>query len=406
MCNGALLPGLRAIYIPDKRPISFPSVVLAALRAPLDFVELNNSAISASAFYIPFITSLASKSYQLRHLVLRGSEVLFLELVYRLTSLRRLELKLSRAYMYPQTLAYLGNMANLMDLTLDVNASTPVLGNDRRLPPFFPKNCRRLGKLRKLHVIGTPSSITCVFDGLNLAGLTALVIDETDNAEGRTETFWRRCFEQISVCQAIEDIEINQLTNRNRPHEHYSLSASWFLPTLNFENLKSLVITGSALSGSVRHFRQLTSSSPKLKKLIVSPRYYSKGRSLECLYYFAQRCPDLREIHICIAYDIHKNLDAINKLPMSANYQHPLEKLCIHSQFGQVQQITHLVRIAEFLDLVFPNLPILETYDSKATEVPTWMGIQTIRVTLQTARINAFNQAKSELAMTSKESTV
>lgn len=406
-CDGPLLPGLRKIYIPDKNPIDFPAVVLAALRAPLDVVELNNSAISDRNFCIPFLTSLASESYQLHHLALCGSGNLSLEPVYRLTTLRRLKIRLSGTYLYPRTLQSLGNMANLMDLTLDVGASAPVPGTDGRLPPFSPENNGQPGKLRKLHIIGTPSSITRVFDGLNLASLTALVIDETNNTEGRTESFWRRCFEQISVCQAIEDIKIKQPTQNRSPHEHYSLSTSWFVSTLNLKNLKRLVITGSALSGSDRDFRQLAGAFPKLKKFLVPPGYYSEGRSLACLFYFAQECPELREINICIAYDIHKNLDAINKLPMpiTENYQHPLAILRIHSQLGQVQ-LTHSVQIAEFLDLVFPNLYILETYNSSAVEATIWTGIQTIRVALQTARFNAFDRAKSELAMMSKESAI
>ncbi|KAF8811974.1 hypothetical protein BYT27DRAFT_7275555 [Phlegmacium glaucopus] len=399
--SSPLLPGLRAIYIPDNVSIDFPSVVLVALGAPLDVVELNNSAISKNDFYIPFMTSLASASSQLGYLSLRGSGNISLEPVYRFTSLQQIEIRLPDIYLYPQTLRGLGNLSNLMDLTLDVGASLPLPGTDGRLSTSYPSSDSQFGRLARLHIIGTPSSITRVLDNIKLAGLTTLVIDEivNGNTAEHTEGFWKRCFDQISICHAIKNIEINQSTNRPRGHDHYSLSTSWFFPLFNLKNMKSLVINGSVLSGSDEDFRQLAGAFPKLKKLIVPPGYYSQGRTLACLFHFAQECPDLRKMKICVAFDINKNLDAIQGLPLTVitEHQHPLDKLYIHSQLGAMQP-THMVKIAEFLDLIFPNLSVLETYDSNTTEASNWTGIQTMCVALQAARnrVSASHRAKSK----------
>lgn len=402
ICDSPLLPGLKAIYIPDNNDaIDFASAILLVLGASLNVVELNNSAISEKNFFIPFLTSLAAKSPQIGRLALRGTENISLEHVYRLTNLQRLEIRLSDTYLYPQTLRRLGNLVDLSDLTLDVGASMPVPDMDTRLPAPSPSSIRTYGRLRKLHIIGIPSSITRVLDDINLASLTALVIDETlDNDTGEhAESFWRRCFYQISVCHVIEDIEINQSTNRHwRHHEYYSLSTSWFVSLLNLKNMKSLAINGLALSGSDEDFHVLAGAFPKLKKLIVPSEYYSHGRTVASLFYFAQKCPDLREVKICLAFDIHKNLDAIQKLPhtIRVNRRHPLEKLYINSEFGEILQPIHMVQVAQFLDLYFPNLSILETYDSNTTETSNWTGIQQIRVALQASRIDGIRRAKSE----------
>ena len=74
MYDGILLPGLKAVYIPDNDPIDFPSIMLLVLAsgASLDVVELNHRAISERNFFIPFLSSLVVP--QLGHLALRGTE--------------------------------------------------------------------------------------------------------------------------------------------------------------------------------------------------------------------------------------------------------------------------------------------------------------------------------------------
>ena len=389
MCDSLLLPGLKAIYIPDHNPIDFYSIMLLVSRASLDVVELNNIAISERNFFIPFLSSLASKSPQLVHLALRGSGNISLEPVYRLTSLQRLEIRFPGTYLYPQTLRRLGNLNNLVDLTLDVGASIPGPAIDVQRPTPISSY---FGMLKRLHIIGIPSSITRVLDDIKLASLTVLVIDETsDNSGSHTKSFWMRCFNQISMCQAIEDIEINQLRHRNWGHDNYSLSTSWFFSLSN--SLKSLVITGAALSGSDEDFHRLACGFPKLKKLIVPSESYSQGRTLASLFYFSQYCPDLCEIKICLGFDILKNLDAVKRL-RPVNPQHQLQKLYINSKFGQIQP-THTFQVAQFLDLLFPNLSILETYDSNTTETSNWTGIQEIRVAVKANRIKTFQQPMS-----------
>ena len=392
MRDNPLLPGLKAIYIPDNLnwSIDLPAVILLGLGASLDIVELNNSAISERSFFIPFLTSLASKSPQLSHLALRGTGNVSLEPVYRFTSLQRLQIRLSGIYLYPQTLRRLGNLTNLLDLTLDASMVTPV-PSDTRL--FTSPPSGNFGMLKRLHIIGIPSSITRVLDDINLTNLTALVIDEApDNTGSRPETFWKRCFDQISMCRAIEDIEINQLTHRSWGHEYYSLSTSWFMSLLTLQNVKSLVINDSALSGGDTDFRSMARAFPKLKKLIVPPAYYSKGRTLACLYYFSRYCPELQEIKICIHSDILRNLEAIRYLshPIPVNRRHPLQKLYINSQFGAMKP-AHTIQVAEFLHNIFSKLYILESYDSNTTEASNWAAVQQFYVALG----SAYNQGMS-----------
>ena len=394
MCDIPLLPCLKAIYIPDHNPIDFPSIMFLVSGASLNVVELNNIAISERNFFIPFLSLLASKSSQSRicQLALRGSGNVSLEPVYHLTGLQRLEIKLPDTYLYPKTLRRLEKLVDLVDLTLDVGASVPGPVIDAQQPDLISPN---LASLRKLHIIGIPSSITRILDDINLASLTTLVIDEMpDKSRNHTKSFWMRCFDQVSMCQTIEDIEINQLPDRSWGHDNYSLSTSWFLSLSN--SLKSLVITGSALSGSDEDFRQLACSFPKLEKLVIPAEYYSEGRTLASLFYFSQYCPHLYEIKICLGFDILKNLDWAKKVQHSipVNHWHPLQKLYINSKFGQIQPI-HTFQVAQFLDLLFPNLSILETYNSNSTESSSWAVIQEIRVAIKANRIKAFQRAMS-----------
>jgi hypothetical protein len=401
MRDRPLLPCLKAIYMPDyNNAIDFASVILLAMGTSLDVVELNHSAISQEDFIL-FLTLLATKSPQLRRLVLRGTGNVSLEHVFCFTNLQHLEIRLSGTYLDPQTLRRLGKLDNLLDLTLDVRASESAPALDTQLPiPFSSSH----GRLKSLHVIGNPSSIVRALTDISLASLSlnSLMKVVIDELPGRSRPypnlkgFWVRCFEQLSVCRAIEDIEINQCDKWRFDH---SLSISWFNPLFDLKNLKSLVINGSALSGSDTDFHRLAYSFPKLQKLIVPPDHYSQGRTLACLPYFSQECPDLREIQIGLAFDIDKNIRAIQELSSTirTNRQHPLEKLYIGSAFGKIE-LTHTLQVAQFLDLHFPNLCILEPYQSEiTTEVTTWKGIQETRVVLRAARIDAVHQTRSEM---------
>ena len=49
-----------------------------------------------------------------------------------------------------------------------------------------------------------------------------------------------------------------------------------------------------------------------------------------------------------------------------------------------------MIQVAQFLDLIFPNLSTLKAYaGSVAYEVSTWTKVQQIRKALQNARIKA-----------------
>jgi len=107
------------------------------------------------------------------------------------------------------------------------------------------------------------------------------------------------------------------------------------------------------------------------------------------VYIISRECPDLREVKIVISFDISDNLNAIKNLPhpIVRNHHHPLKKLYIDSDFGQLQPV-QLVQVVRFLDLIFPNLSTLETNNSKTIEVANWTGIHELCSALQDARIN------------------
>lgn len=401
--DSALLPSLKEIYMPDwNNSVNLALVKPLASGTSFNSLSLNDRAISDPDFFIPFLTLLATKSPQLHSLALNGTGDASLEPVFRFSNLRRLEIRLSRTYLCPQTFRRLGSLENLLDLTVDVSASGPSPSLHTLLPIPLPSY---YGMLRKLHIIGAPSSISGVLNYIRLPCLTNLVIDElSGNTIVDPKPFWVSCFQQLSLSQAIEDMEINQCERWNPNH---SLSNSWLDPLLDLKNMKSLVINGSSLSGSDQDFCRLAHSFHKLQKLILPPKHHSHGRTLACLPYFSQECPDLQEIKISVSHDILENLHAIQELPDThcRNPQHPLKGLHINSEFGEIQMV-HSIQVAQFLNLYFPNLLILEYYEPYpswasyypgSTEASTWEGIQLIRIALQTARIDAIFQTRSEM---------
>ena len=79
--------------------------------------------------------------------------------------------------------------------------------------------------------------------------------------------------------------------------------------------------------------------------------------------------------------------------PIIQDHQHPLESLHITSNFGPLNE-PDMIQVAQFLDLIFPNLSALKVYGS-SYEVSSWTQIQEIRVALQSARIKASLATKS-----------
>ena len=231
-----------------------------------------------------------------------------------------------------------------------------------------------------------------------LTNLTTLIIHAHDAG---TEDSWQRCFAIISTFLAIEDMEITQ--SRLMPHWHSAvhgdcaLSTSCFYPLYKLDNMTSFVINNSTLSGSDDGFRFLAYAFPKLKKFVEPCTLYAEGRTLACLGYFSQANADLREIRISLLSDISKNLKAINVpgRPVIQNHHHPLKKLYIASDFGSVD-LADMIKVAQFLDLIFPNLSTLEFHYSDRTENANWAKIQQIRLALQAARINASSASKMQ----------
>jgi hypothetical protein len=244
-------------------------------------------------------------------------------------------------------------------------------------------------QLRHLQIFGTTTSIRCILNELKgLTNLNALKIHELwDDTGGiSTDSSWRSFFEIISTFSSVEDIE---LFNRPQGRYYIIISISSLAPLCKLDNLKSFVVNDNVLSGSDEDFRLLAGGFSKLKKLVVPRPPFSDGRTLACLYYLSRECPDLREIKIALSSNVSNNLIAIKRLPhpIVRNLQHPLEKLYIDSDFGQLQP-TQLVEVARFLDRIFPNLSTLESYNPNTTEAANWAGIHELRSAIQDARIN------------------
>ena len=249
----------------------------------------------------------------------------------------------------------------------------------------------KLRQLRHLQILGTTAPIHCILDELKgLANLSTLKIDrESDTAlwgiqiedQDISET-WKSFFEVISTFSAVEDIEIYNLSRE-------SISASSLASLFRLDNLKSFVINDSIiLSGSDDDFRLLAGGFPKLKKFVFPRPLLSDRRTLVCLYFLSRDCPDLRGVAITLLSNISENLNAIKELPHPIiRNHHPLEKIYIDSDFGQLQPI-QLVQVARFLDLIFPNLSTLETNKSKSTEAANWAGIHELHSALREARMN------------------
>jgi hypothetical protein len=258
-------------------------------------------------------------------------------------------------------------------------------------------------KLKRLQLLGSPHSISRVLGGMKiLMNLTTLIIYETidDDSDPNTESSWQSCFSIISTFLALEDIEITQLHSKSSWRHHYALSTSCLSSLYKLPNVTSFVINNLTLSGSDDDFLFLAYAFPKLKKFVEpSVSRYSEGRTLASLLHFSQVNRDLREIKISLSSGISENLKAINVpgRPILQDHQHPLEKLYIASPFSSLN-LAHMIRVAQFLDLIFPNLSTLEAYDSSSNyndhETLNWTKIQQIRVALRAARINASTASK------------
>ena len=395
--DAPLLPGLKEIYIPDNlnTSLDFSSALLLASDSSLSSIHLDHSATSDRQFCIPFLFLLSINSPNLTHLSLRGTVDMSLELVPRFKNLQSLDLRLSGTYLGSQFLQDLGKLDNLLDLTLDTSPS-PIEAPTTR--PLTKQSDRSTFlRLRRLHIFGIPSSISRVLDDMHvLMNLTTLLIHEkTDDLGRHTESSWKRCFAIISTFPAIEDIQITQLEH-SPWRNHYRLSTSCFYPLYQLNNVKSFVIQNGTLSGSDEDFRFLACAFPKMIKFVEPSAAYSEGRTLACLLHFSQANRHLRELKISLAaLDISDNLKAINVIgrPIIQDLDHPLESLYISSKFGSLN-LPDMIQVAQFLDLIFPNLSTLEAYGSDTYEVLNWSKIQQIRVALQASRIKASSATK------------
>jgi hypothetical protein len=393
MRDSPLLPGLRKMYIPNDTSLDLSSALFLASGSTFDMVQVDGNAISDRQFFIPFLSTLYVKSPGLRHLALRGVVNASVEHIYRFTKLQSLELRLCNPHLYPQLLQKLGQLRHLLDLTIDTGDSRNVAAAGRSHTNLTSIGDSKFRQLRQLQLFGTATSIDRILNEMNgLANLTTLKINEAWDgwAGNSTDSSWRSSFQAISTFSAIEDIEITHALNR--PRGQYVLSISTLAPLFRLDNMKSFVVNfnNAAMSASDEELRLLACAFPKLNKFIVPPSFHhTPGRSLACLYHFSQKCPDLQEIKIGLSSHIFDSLEAMKKLPhpIVRNHRHPLKKLYIDSDFGQLKP-TYLVRIARFLDLIFPNLSTLETDNSKLTEAANWAGIHELRLALQDARIN------------------
>ena len=380
--DAPLLPGLKEIYIPNETSLDFSAALLLSSESSLNLVHLDNSAMSDRQFCIPFLFLLSVNSPNLTHLALCGTADTALELVPCFKSLQSLELRLSGTDLNSRILRDLGKLDNLLEMTLDTSPSihAPTTPSD----PTPPLTNFSFIQLRKLRILGTPSSMSRILNEMDgLTNLTTLIIHEKGHD---TEGSWSHCFAIISTFPAIEDIEITQ--SWRYP---YPLSTLCFYPLCKLNNMTSFVINNFTLSGSDEDFRFLTCSFPKLKKFVEPcTRYGTEGKTLACLFDFSQANQNLQELKISLGYDISENLKAISLYelgcPIIQNHHHPLEKLYITSSNFESMDLPDMIQVAQFLDLIFPNLSTLEAYGSYQNDVSNWTKIQQIRVALQAAR--------------------
>jgi hypothetical protein len=401
MRDSPLLPGLKKIYIPNNPPLGaldLSSALFLASESTLNMVQLHDYAISDRGFFVPFLSSLYIRSPGLLHLVLRGdvlsARCASVEPIYRFTELQSLEIRLRDPHLHPQLLHKLGQLPHLLDLIIDTttasdDSSDAVTSIQPHSNPISISNSKfRL--LKHLQIQGTTTSISRILNQLKgSANLSALKIDEEWDGWGSS---WRSFFEAISTFSAVEDIRIN--LDLNRPQ---TFSYSTLPPHFRLDNLKSFVIDfDTRFFGSDDDLRLLAGGFPKLKKFVLpGPPFINGniefGRTLACLYHLSQECPDLREINVVLSFDISYNLNAIKQLPhpLVRNYQHPLEKLYIDSEFGHLEPII-LIQVARFLDLIFPNLTTLDSagLSSDWADIANWEAIEEFRSALQNARIN------------------
>ena len=382
--DSPLLPGLKKIYIPNNPPLDLYSALFLASGSTLDVVQIDGNATSDRQFIVPFLSSLYTKSPSLSHLALR--EVVLsssVEPIYRFTELQSLEIRLLKSHLPPELLHKLGQLPHLLDLIIDTGVAATSI--QPHTSPISISNSQ-FRQLRHLQIIGTTASISYLLDELKgLTNLSSLKIDQNSrNNSLFHESSWGSFFDVISTFSAVADIEIF-----NRPPE--TISVSSFAPLYKLDNLKSFVMNDSVkLLCSDDDFRLLAEGFRNLKKFVIHLSPFSGEKTLACLYHLSRECPELREIRIALSSNISDNLNAIKKLPhpIARNHQHPLEKLYIDADFGQLKPI-QLVQLARFLDLIFPNLSTLkEADDSKKDETENWAGIHELRLALQDARTN------------------
>ena len=287
------LPGLKEIYIPNHNSLDLSSALLLASESSLKVIHLDYSATSDRQFFIPFLYLLSVNSPNLTHLTLHGTANMStsLELVLCFKNLQSLDLRLPGTYLCSQFLQDLGRLDNLIDMTLDTIASSetpttlPLMKRFDLTPPSTTSTNSTFIQLRKLHILGNPSSMSRVLDDMHvLMNLTTLLIEMTDYSWEDTESSWKSCFTIISTFPAIEDIQITQIDYSPwDDHYVYALSTSFFYPLYKLNNVKSFVINNSTLSGSDEDFSFLACAFPKLKKFVEPCAEYrreGKGKTI------------------------------------------------------------------------------------------------------------------------------
>ena len=333
MRGAPLLPCLKEIYILDDHFLDLSSALLLASESTLNTVQLDVNAITDWQFFVPFLSTLYMKSPGLSHLALRGFvRDTSMETVYCFSKLQSLEIRFYGLHFRPQLLYHLhklGQLSHLLDLTIDTHYIN-VASTERPINPISSiSNSANFRQLKRLQILGNTTLISCILNEMRgLRNLNALKIVEEECELSDTEISWGSSFEAISTFSAVEDIEItHDLKITHDPDDepedywHYTLSASSLDPLLKLENLKSFINDNISFSGTDEDFLRLASGFPKLKKFVVpgpSPSFTHGElgrRTLACLYYLSQECPDLREIKIAVSCSISDNIDAIKKLP-------------------------------------------------------------------------------------------
>ncbi|CAA7263387.1 unnamed protein product [Cyclocybe aegerita] len=346
--KGPLLPALRELRIPDNTSIDL-TLAFIVTTPDLKVVEIKNSAMKDAKFSYPFLTSLSSEHPKLEHLTIDGDRVINLKPILKLTHLRKLELRLPNMHLSTSFMEGLGNMENLLDLTLHAGVQTQVSIPEpvRRdpLPRLPPNTTRKFKQLKHLHVLGTISCIARVMEYMNPRSLLSFSLTESRDSSGNPlRPFWTQCFGCLASSEKLASITINHCSQGKK--EDY-LSASSLEPLFDLSGMQHLMIHGDSFTATDSELLALACAFPRLKSLVLPSGWHTSAPTPKSLCHLALSCPELEELRICLNVDqnlantVKSMTDDVAEMPLK--HKHSLRRLYINSSLGNLSNSQSIV---------------------------------------------------------------